>query len=261
MKQILISVITVSYNAVDSIEETILSVINQTYTNVEYIIVDGGSSDGTVDIIKKHESRISYWISEADNGIYNAMNKGISLSHGDYLLFLNAGDFLYSTKVFETVFMNDISADIISCTTLGYRNGKLSYVKKAPKVVTLSFFIEDSLSHPATLIKRTLFQNFLYDESKRIVSDWKFFIEALILHNCTYQKFDLISTIFDLGGVSSIMQEENQKERRAVLMELFPMEKMYNYDRKHKSRYWQDRIRRCFDKYTFLILGTIHNFV
>ena len=81
---ILISVVTVSYNAVATIEQTLLSVINQTYPNIEYIIIDGGSTDGTVDIIKKYADEIVYWISEPDKGIYDAMNKGIAYSHGEY---------------------------------------------------------------------------------------------------------------------------------------------------------------------------------
>ena len=91
-----ISIITVSFNAVKVIEETIVSVINQTYTNVEYIIIDGGSTDGTVDIIKEYADKISYWVSESDKGIYDAMNKGGIKALGDFLYFLNAGDSFYN---------------------------------------------------------------------------------------------------------------------------------------------------------------------
>ena len=100
----LISIITVSYNAVDTIKETINSVINQTYPNIEYIIIDGGSIDGTVDIIKKHENKIAFWISEPDKGIYDAMNKGIQGATGEWINFMNCGDVFANTQVLQSIF-------------------------------------------------------------------------------------------------------------------------------------------------------------
>ena len=91
-----ITVVTVCYNAVKDIEKTILSVVNQTYDNIEYIVVDGGSKDGTVNIIQKYEDRITKWISEPDKGIYDAMNKGILMATGDWINFMNAGDYFYT---------------------------------------------------------------------------------------------------------------------------------------------------------------------
>ena len=115
----LISVVTVSYNAVSVIEQTIFSVINQTYPNVEYIIIDGGSTDGTVDIIKKYADKITYWVSEPDKGIYDAMNKGIELATGEWINFMNAGDSFYSFSILELIFGQTIfSNDIIYGDTL-----------------------------------------------------------------------------------------------------------------------------------------------
>ena len=99
-----ISIITVCFNAVGVIEKTILSVISQTYNDVEYIIIDGGSTDGTLDIVKKYENYIAYWISEPDSGIYNAMNKGVKYATGLYCNFMNAGDCFHDNKVFESLF-------------------------------------------------------------------------------------------------------------------------------------------------------------
>ena len=109
----LISVITVSYNAVLTIEQTILSVINQTYLNIEYIIIDGGSTDGTVNVIKKYADKIAYWVSESDKGIYDAMNKGIAYSHGEYCNFINAGDKFCSSSILKQVMDFNHVADVI----------------------------------------------------------------------------------------------------------------------------------------------------
>ena len=104
----LISVVTVSYNAVSTIEQTILSVINQTYPNVEYIIIDGGSTDGTVDIIKKYADKIAYWVSEPDKGIYDAMNKGVVVATGEWINFMNAGDIFTDSDVIDKLFHQNI---------------------------------------------------------------------------------------------------------------------------------------------------------
>lgn len=94
-----ISIVTVSYNAVDTIEETIQSVLGQDYEAIEYIVVDGGSTDGTVDIIKKYSDKLSYWVSEPDNGVYDAMNKGITVASGQWINFMNSGDCFFSNHV------------------------------------------------------------------------------------------------------------------------------------------------------------------
>jgi glycosyltransferase involved in cell wall biosynthesis len=108
----LITVITVVYNGAKYLEDTIKSVINQTYPNVEYIIIDGGSTDGTIDIIKKYDDYIDYWVSEPDKGIYDAMNKGISISFGEWLNMLNSGDSYYNFMVIENIFSKEIDMDI-----------------------------------------------------------------------------------------------------------------------------------------------------
>ena len=108
----LVSVVTVVFNGEKYLEETIQSVINQTYDNVEYIIIDGGSTDGTLDIIKKYEDRIDYWVSERDRGIYDAMNKGIDLASGEWINFMNAGDGLDSYSILNEIFSNKINLKI-----------------------------------------------------------------------------------------------------------------------------------------------------
>ena len=121
IKKPLISIITVVYNGEKHLEETILSVINQTYDNVEFIIIDGSSTDGTIDIIKKYEDKIDYWISEKDSGIFDAMNKGILASKGDYINFMNAGDFFTRINLVSDV------VNILNSEEINLLYGKRKY--------------------------------------------------------------------------------------------------------------------------------------
>ena len=148
----LISVVTVSYNAVLTIEQTILSVINQTYPHIEYIIIDGGSTDGTVDIIKKYANRIAYWVSEPDKGIYDAMNKGIRTAKGEWINFMNAGDLFYSKDTLEKVFSKSINDNIkvIYGDVMLNKQGVLSQGKVYPisfMQIAMPFCHQSSFSH------------------------------------------------------------------------------------------------------------------
>lgn len=128
----LVSIVTVAYNAISTIEQTILSVINQTYPNIEYIIIDGGSTDGTVEIIKKYSDKITYWVSEPDKGIYNAMNKGIMKATGEWINFMNAGDTFYDDRVIENIDFNTIDKFLVKVVygdTVKKNNSGQSYLK------------------------------------------------------------------------------------------------------------------------------------
>lgn len=127
----MISVITVSYNAVSTIEQTILSVINQTYSNIEYIIIDGGSTDGTIDIIRRYEDKIAYWVSEPDRGIYDAMNKGASKANGEYIAFLNSDDWYELDAVSIIAQFADGKTDLISGIIKLYKNNIFLYAHGA----------------------------------------------------------------------------------------------------------------------------------
>ena len=152
MNNPLISVVTVSYNAVTTIEKTILSVINQNYSNIEYIVIDGGSIDGTVDIIKKYADKITYWVSEPDKGIYDAMNKGIIVATGEWINFMNTGDTFYNENVFSEIFeLNSYTEDVISgCAQLA--NHKIWKPLDSKKMTLMDFYIS-GLCHQATFIK------------------------------------------------------------------------------------------------------------
>lgn len=213
-----ISIITINFNNRDGLKKTIASVINQTCTDFEYIIIDGGSVDGSVDVIKGYGERINYWISEPDKGIYNAMNKGIDVAKGEYCLFLNSGDYLYDTNVVSELLKNEIDVDFIIGRVYFLNSGTMSCIED----LTMLRFFCSSIPHPSTLIKRVILLRNKYDENYKIVSDWKFFIQELILKNASYYLSDIVVASFDSTGVSSLNKRLVEKERKEVLNELLP---------------------------------------
>ena len=175
MKIPLITVVTVSYNAVNTIEQTILSVINQTYPNIEYLIIDGGSTDGTVDIIKRYEDKISYWVSEPDKGIYDAMNKGIEVATGEWINFMNCGDSFYSKDVITEVFSiaNPLSDIIYGDTNYIYDIGE--YIIKG-KIATSKNYMP--FGHQASFSRTSLMKYKKFNLKYKICADRDFFYFA-----------------------------------------------------------------------------------
>ena len=209
-----LSVITINYNNKDGLLKTIESVINQTCQDFEYIIIDGASSDGSLDVIKANADKITYWVSEKDTGIYNAMNKGVKAAHGDYCLFLNSGDVFLNSDVIKRLFSCDLLADIIS-GSIKYSDGRMA---KAPTNVTMKTFVVGSLPHQATLIRRELLLDNPYDERLGLCGDWRFFIQVLIYKNVSYMSIPIVMSLFDTSGISST--ESKQSERRLYEMQL-----------------------------------------
>lgn len=225
MKQQLISVITINYNNKNGLEETIKSVISQTYSLLEYIIIDGGSTDGSLDVIKKYNDKINYWISESDKGIYNAMNKGIIQAHGEYCIFMNSGDCFYDKDVLRNVFLEIQQADIITgITQLKTKPIQFWY---PPKEISFKWFHMASISHQASFIRTNLLIENPYNENFRIVSDWVFFMQTLIINNCTYKPIQTIICIFDMEGISNTKSFE--KERQLAFQQMFPTRILIDY--------------------------------
>jgi len=190
--------------------------VSQTFSDFEYIVIDGASTDGSVDVIKEDADRITYWVSEPDSGIYNAMNKGIGRAKGEYCLFLNSGDYLHQDAVLENVVNSSPTEDIV------FGNILIDYGKhKEPVIyndqITLKLLLQDSLPHPATFIKKRLFDEFgFYDESFRLAGDYEFFLRALVLKKCSYKHIDIIISVFNTLGISRKREflDINLTERR-----------------------------------------------
>jgi len=212
-----LSIVTINYNNAADLAKTILSVLGQTWLDFEYIIIDGGSTDGSVGVIEQYEDRISYWLSEPDAGVFNAMNKGIERAAGEYLLMLNAGDYLCDTGVLERVFKSGLyQEDILAGDVYREANGKIFEKSYFPDALTFSFFRNGSLSHQGTFIKRNVHALAgMYDEDLRYSSDWKFFILAICKHNVSYRHLPFFVAVCDCGGLTCNpanfpkMREEN----------------------------------------------------
>lgn len=214
----LISIITVNYNNLEGLKKTMLSVFNQTWKEFEYIVIDGGSTDGSKEFIESNNHNISYWVSEQDNGIYNAMNKGIIAANGKYLLFLNSGDTFYSNEAlsfFKPYLLGENRKDILYGNIAV--NSNTEWVKTYPEKLTIHYFIKDTLPHPASLINRNCFKGFLYDESLKIASDWKFFMIGICKKKFSYMYIHKTISTFYLDGISSKMPQLVEKERKQVL--------------------------------------------
>ena len=212
------SIITVSYNEVASIRQTLDSIVNQTFKDFELIVVDGGSTDGTKEIIAQYNGLISWWCSEPDKGIYNAMNKGIAHATGKYVNFMNAGDSFFNNDVLQHVYDSRLCPDVIEGHVV--RTDSKTRHKDVYEDLYVHLF-SDTLSHQGTFIRRELLVSHPYDEKYKIVSDWKFWIETLILEERSYAFLDLDIAYYDISGISSTYPQKIAKEREEVIQELF----------------------------------------
>jgi glycosyltransferase involved in cell wall biosynthesis len=241
-----ISVITINYNDKEGLKKTIDSVVNQSFKDFEFIIIDGGSNDGSVSIIEENKDEISYWVSEPDSGIYNAMNKGIKVATGEYLLFLNSGDWLYADDAIAKVnkFIDGLS-DIYYGNAV-FKFHKKDKIVKYEKAISFDFFANSSFCHQSTFINKKLFNEiFFYNEDLKIVSDWEFFIYAICIKNVSHKYMDLIVSNYDFGGISSKPENETLKlmEREIVLKKHFPM---FIVDYKNRKELNSKRILNVF---------------
>lgn len=287
----MLSIVTINYNNAEGLRKTLASVASQTYRNIEHIIIDGGSTDGSVDIIREYESAIKQsvtidkstiqikWISEKDNGIYNAMNKGIEIALGrrvvnadhtsslisvntkrstlnesiDYIQILNSGDILASDDVTERMIaaldslnanrstLNEDAVGILYGNMIrDYGNGKLSRDKskaegEAREIEwTMYDFIRGTVNHDPTYVRASIYKRYgLYDENLKIVSDWKWFVNAVVFGGEKLYYVPIDVTIFDTTGISETNLAAREKERRAEMEKMLPAAILKDYDNYH----------------------------
>lgn len=249
-----LSIITINRNNAAGLRKTMESVFSQTCRDFEYIIVDGASSDESVNVIKELESEgvrglgAFKWISEPDTGIYNAMNKGIKMSHGEYSLMLNSGDCLAENDVVERILPELQGADLIQGSMyLQTKDAKhLDYGFGGTK---MSFFdvCDGDFLHQATFVHRNVYEQYgYYDESYRIAGDTAFFIKVVGLCNVTFRVVDIPISIFEGGGLASSADakliEARHREFKRIMQEILGERLTQLYKEDHKKVKLYDRL-------------------
>ena len=245
-----LSVVTINLNNADGLRRTCQSLFTQSFTDYEFIVIDGGSTDGSVAFLEQHTDRITRWTSEPDRGIYHAMNKGIQFATGSYCLFLNSGDWLVSSATLETVFAHQPQADIVAGDVYFFdtQANAVKWHILSPGILTAKTLFLGTLPHQATLIRRSLFEQFgVYNEQLKIASDWLFFIEALLERGCSYQHIAETVAYFSTDGISCNPQTNSlpRREQLGVLQQKYPRF-LPDYDRldqleKQRTQWLQSR--------------------
>ncbi|PRP66999.1 glycosyltransferase family 2 protein [Nonlabens agnitus] len=251
-----ISVITINYNNLDGLRKTIQSVFSQDFTDFEFIVIDGNSTDGSRDYLIEHQSHIDYWVSEPDEGIYHAMNKGIHVSKGDYLFFLNSGDWFYSAEVLTTISLNSKCGKDLYYGDVVLKFTDRKMLHTYPQFLRLSHFVKGTICHQAVIIKKELFDRLgYYNTDYKIIADWDFLVRALFINGATYLKLDVIFTNYDMSGVSADPENRitSKNEKHKILKELFSGI-IEDYEDYFDARLTLGKIKYYFGDEFFLLL-------
>ncbi len=221
----LLSIISVNYNDALGLSKTIGSVQHQDFIDYEHILIDGGSIDGSKELIESNKEHFAYWVSEPDAGIYDAMNKGIAQAKGDYILFLNSGDILYKDDVLSKVTPTlDLGEEIVYGNLWIEDEQGRGFTNTYPDTIDFSFLKKTSLGHASTFINKALFEKYgMYRTDLTIVSDWAFFVKVFSAENVSHKHIDLTIAHFYEGGISTSPEnrEIQKQERRKILLEHF----------------------------------------
>lgn len=244
-----LSIITICYNE-PNLEQTCESIVNQTWQDFEWVVIDGGSNKETLAIFEKYKNRIDKFISEPDNGIYNACNKGLKLATGEYIHFLNAGDSYYSDTVLNVVFQeNSYTEDVLYGEQQEVYMNKTTFSKQPE--ITNDFLINSTIQTSAAFIKKELFDKYgLFNENYKIVSDYEHFV-IFFKNGATFKHLDLVVSKFDKNGISSNkkFKELHQKERREITNKYFSQEEIEKAFQKRKKLSFLEQIFSITNSY------------
>ena len=244
MNTMKISVITVNYNNLSGLRRTLPSILSQTYSGYELIVIDGGSSDGSKEYIQSLD-RIDNWVSETDSGVYNAMNKGVKAAHGEYCIFMNSGDTFFSATVLESVVYKLQGKDFYTgCST--FVDKQQTYTCFPPLQITIDFLLVNSLNHQSTFIKTNYLRAHPYDESLRIMADWGVLAEGWLIDECTYESLQEFISIYYLDGVSSVNKECAEKERNILLKKMAQTASLRHKEDIAKTLRWYEQLQNKY---------------
>ena len=231
-----LSVVTINYNNLQGLKQTVDSMLEQTVRDYEWIVIDGGSRDGSREFLKEHEARFTYVVSEPDRGIYNALNKGAHLAHGEYLYFLNAGDRLYAPDVLQRM-LEAGDADLLYgdvCFCYPDREN----VGRQPEQLTLQYLRKAPLNHQSTLVRRSCFEQLGgFDERFSIAADWRLLLQ-MKLQDCRFLYVPLVVCRYDMSGISACSKDLMEADRQQFFRELVPavylevLDELYTFDNK-----------------------------
>lgn len=243
----ILTIITINYNNLTGLKRTIDSVLQQSFTDYEWIVIDGGSTDGSREFIESYQSDFAFWCSEPDKGIYNAINKGLAHATGDYVQFLNSGDWLYDSSTLKEAFAQiDGKNDIYYGDNVQVNSDNNYNPYTFPDELGFLFFPYNNICHQATFYKRALFDNNPYDESFSIVSDWAMNLK-LLFAGATFKHINQFIVYYDNQGRSSTADQKHHLERTAAFDKYVPQqikidlaryEKNYHFSRHRKSTRW-----------------------
>jgi len=232
-----ISVITINYNNVSGLQKTLESIFQQTFKDFEYIVIDGGSVDGSRELLENNRDKFAYWISEKDKGIYDAMNKGIQKAKGEYLLFINSGDYLAENTTLEK------AAAHLDGTKIVYGNLKIEQDGSLtegfmPDAIDLDQMMRDTLWHPVSFIKKELFDTYgLYKTEYKICSDYDFFFNVIVDKKVSTKHINQFIAVFDLLGMSSRPENVSliAKEKKLIQATYLSKEQIREYSSKNSK--------------------------
>lgn len=253
-----LTIITINYNNNSGLIKTIESIINQTWSDFEFIIIDGGSTDESLSTIKKYDKHINYWISERDNGVYDAMNKGIQLAKGTFVNFMSSGNYYYTNTILEEIhdkFRNDVG--ILYGDSSCFNEAGYDRVEKTPSKLTFSHFVTSGINHQASFIKRDLFfKYFLYNTEYKISSKWEFFIYVICKRNEPYEHLQKTICNYDFSGISPIPKKLYiyHQERETIMKKYFSS---FYEDFEYYNTVIDPRIRKVFRIKNNKILWTV----